>query len=114
MLNFKQQAEQFELFLQKKKAEGLFKQQPKNLYDPCEYMLQIGGKRIRPAVCLMAAAMFEPEVSQSAYWSAAAVELFHNFTLVHDDIMDDAPLRRGSKLFIKNTVLRLRSYLVMC
>lgn len=96
MLNFQQQAQQFEFFLQDQR-KGLIGSEPANLYEPCDYMLQIGGKRIRPAVCLMAAELFGTEVSRSAYWSAAAVELFHNFTLVHDDIMDEAPLRRGQQ-----------------
>lgn len=96
MLNFQQQTQQFELFLQDQK-KGLIRAEPANLYEPCDHMLEIGGKRIRPAVCLMAAELFETEVSPSAYWSAAAVELFHNFTLVHDDIMDEAPLRRGKQ-----------------
>jgi geranylgeranyl diphosphate synthase type II len=64
------------------------------LYDPCRYLLQLGGKRIRPAVCLMANELFT-EINQDAWLAAEAVEIFHNFTLVHDDIMDKAPLRRG-------------------
>lgn len=101
MLQFKQQAEQFELFLQNAKTNQLFKANPKNLYDPCEYMLSIGGKRVRPSVCLMAAELFTDEIPESAYWSAVAVEMFHNFTLVHDDIMDQAPLRRGKTTVYK-------------
>lgn len=65
-----------------------------NLYDPCRYLLDAGGKRIRPALCLMAAGLFG-EMNEDAYHAAMAVELFHNFTLIHDDIMDKAPLRRG-------------------
>lgn len=67
---------------------------PGTLYDPCRYLLGIGGKRIRPVVCLMAAELFG-EIHEDAWHAAAAVELFHNFTLIHDDIMDKAPLRRG-------------------
>lgn len=68
--------------------------EPKNLYEPVDYILQLGGKRIRPVLTLMAADIFGNEY-QSALNAALAVEVFHNFTLVHDDIMDDAPLRRG-------------------
>ncbi|MBX2907194.1 MAG: polyprenyl synthetase family protein [Taibaiella sp.] len=71
-----------------------FPQMPTNLYDPCRYLLGIGGKRVRPVVCLMAAELFG-DITDDAWHAAAAVELFHNFTLIHDDIMDKAPLRRG-------------------
>ena len=67
---------------------------PNNLYEPCNYFLQIGGKRIRPALCLLGNELFD-EIHQDAYHVATAVELFHNFTLVHDDMMDAASLRRG-------------------
>ncbi len=71
-----------------------FPEQPATLYDPCRYLLTLGGKRIRPVLCLMANELFE-EISENAWHGAFAVELFHNFTLIHDDIMDKAPLRRG-------------------
>lgn len=71
-----------------------FPPQPAALYDPCRYLLDIGGKRIRPVLCLMAAELFG-EINEDAWHVAAAIELFHNFTLIHDDIMDKAPLRRG-------------------
>ncbi len=67
---------------------------PATLYDPDEYFLSIGGKRIRPVMCLMANELFG-SINPDAYHVAAAIELFHNFTLIHDDIMDKAPLRRG-------------------
>jgi len=67
---------------------------PATLYDPLEEFLSNSGKRIRPVLCLMGNELFG-EIKQDAYHLAAAVELFHNFTLVHDDIMDKAPLRRG-------------------
>ncbi len=69
--------------------------QPENLYDPIRYMLQIGGKRIRPLLTLMAADLFAIRDIETALPASLAVELFHNFSLVHDDIMDNAPLRRG-------------------
>jgi geranylgeranyl diphosphate synthase type II len=71
-----------------------FPDTPSSLYDPCEYFLGLGGKRIRPVMCLMANELFD-EIFPDAYEVATAIELFHNFTLIHDDIMDKAPLRRG-------------------
>jgi geranylgeranyl diphosphate synthase, type II len=70
------------------------KQSPERLYDACKHILSIGGKRIRPVAVLMANNLFG-EISSDAWHAALAVELFHNFTLIHDDIMDNAPLRRG-------------------
>ena len=71
-----------------------FPEEPSTLYDPLEEFLLNSGKRIRPVMCLMGNELFGV-VHQDAYHIAAAIELFHNFTLVHDDIMDKAPLRRG-------------------
>ncbi len=68
--------------------------QPENLYNPIQYILSLGGKRIRPVLTLMAAEIFGADCRE-ALPAAVAVEVFHNFSLVHDDIMDDAPLRRG-------------------
>ncbi|WP_264511486.1 polyprenyl synthetase family protein [Flavobacterium sp. N1719] len=68
--------------------------EPKNLYEPIQYILSLGGKRIRPVLTLMATEVFG-EDCKKALAAATAVEVFHNFSLVHDDIMDDAPLRRG-------------------
>ncbi len=70
--------------------------QPKNLYEPIDYILSLGGKRIRPVLTLMAADIFDGDYKK-AVSAAKAVEMFHNFSLVHDDIMDDAPLRRGNE-----------------
>lgn len=70
--------------------------EPKNLYEPIDYILQLGGKRMRPILTLMACDTFSDEF-ENALPAALAVEVFHNFTLIHDDIMDDAPLRRGKK-----------------
>ncbi|HRP90403.1 MAG TPA: polyprenyl synthetase family protein [Edaphocola sp.] len=100
MLDFKQQAELFENFLEEK-GKSFFNKQPLSLYEPCVYMLSIGGKRIRPAVCLMAASLFNNDQNEQVVWTALAVELFHNFTLIHDDIMDKAPLRRGKTTVYK-------------
>lgn len=68
--------------------------EPKNLYEPIQYILNLGGKRLRPVLTLMTADCFEGDVKR-ALDAALAVEVFHNFSLIHDDIMDAAPLRRG-------------------
>ena len=69
--------------------------EPKNLYEPIHYILQLGGKRMRPILTLMSAEVFDADY-EKALPAALAVEVFHNFSLVHDDIMDAAPLRRGN------------------
>lgn len=71
-----------------------FPEQPVGLYEPAGYFLGIGGKRIRPVACLMGNELFG-EIHEDAWRIAKAIELFHNFTLMHDDIMDKASLRRG-------------------
>ena len=68
--------------------------EPQNLYEPIDYILQLGGKRLRPVLTLIAADLFGGDY-RKALPAAAAVEVFHNFSLVHDDIMDNASLRRG-------------------
>lgn len=70
--------------------------EPKNLYEPIDYILQLGGKRMRPVLTLMTSEIFGADYKE-ALPAAMAVEVFHNFSLVHDDIMDDAPLRRGKQ-----------------
>lgn len=72
-----------------------FQKEPSHLYQPIDYILQLGGKRLRPILTLMTADVFEVDY-KLALPAATAVEVFHNFSLVHDDIMDDAPLRRGN------------------
>lgn len=71
-----------------------FPEAPASLYQPNEYFLTIGGKRVRPVLCIMGNELFD-DISPDAWQVATAIELFHNFTLIHDDIMDKAPLRRG-------------------
>ena len=71
-----------------------FPEQPKQLYDPITYIINLGGKRIRPLLVLMGTELFGKD-AHDAIHAAMAIEVFHNFTLVHDDIMDNAPLRRG-------------------
>ena len=73
-----------------------FPEQPASLYEPNEYFLGLGGKRVRPVLCLMGNELFD-EIISDAWHAATAIELFHNFTLIHDDIMDKAPLRRGKQ-----------------
>lgn len=85
--------ELFKIFEEKFNARH-FPSEPASLYNSFHYILNFGGKRIRPALCLMANELFN-EINSDAYNVATAIELFHNFTLVHDDIMDEAPLRRG-------------------
>jgi len=69
---------------------------PENLYDPLRYFFELGGKRLRPALTLMTAENFGGQ-GKDALHAAMAIELFHNFSLIHDDIMDEAPFRRGKE-----------------
>jgi len=80
--------------LQKEIQSTQYGQQPAELYDPIRYIMSLGGKRMRPLLSLMAAYLFTDDW-QKAIKPAIGVEVFHNFTLMHDDIMDQAPLRRG-------------------
>ena len=70
--------------------------EPSTLYDPVNYILDLGGKRLRPILTLLAAEIFNCDYKK-ALDAALAIEVFHNFSLIHDDIMDDAPLRRGKE-----------------
>lgn len=76
--------------------ENITLKEPVNLYAPILYILQIGGKRLRPVLTIMTCDLFNGNVKH-AYDAALAIEIFHNFTLVHDDIMDRAPIRRGKE-----------------
>ena len=77
-------------------ARALHERQPQGLFAPIDYTLRLGGKRLRPLLCCVAAATFSPEW-QRALPAAVALEIFHNFTLLHDDLMDRSPLRRGQE-----------------
>ncbi len=90
MHSFEQLLKQFE----EKFRIRHFPDEPSSLYNPAQYILQLGGKRVRPVAVLMGNELFD-EIKPDAWNVANAVELFHNFTLIHDDIMDKAPLRRG-------------------
>jgi geranylgeranyl diphosphate synthase type II len=71
-------------------------QNPSELYDPIHYLMSLGGKRIRPVLCLLSYSLFKSDWEKQVP-AALSVEIFHNFTLMHDDIMDKAPLRRGKQ-----------------
>lgn len=72
-----------------------FTHEPRGLYDPLRYMIEIGGKRLRPTLCLTAYSLFREGFPEEVLECAAALEVFHSFTLIHDDIMDHSALRRG-------------------
>ena len=76
--------------------QDIFRNSQPRLYEPNDYFLKLGGKRVRPVLCLMGNELFD-EIMPDAWHAATAIELFHNFTLIHDDIMDKAPLRRGKQ-----------------
>ena len=84
----------YSAYLENALQQDQFAQEPANLYDPLRYFLQLGGKRMRPMLSLMAC-KFAGSAMEKALPVALAVEYFHNFSLIHDDIMDAAPLRRG-------------------
>ena len=77
-------------------VESRFNHQPKHLYDPIAYTLDQGGKRLRPVLVLLSCELFNGNIDEALY-PAMGLEIFHNFTLLHDDIMDHAPLRRGKE-----------------
>ena len=81
------------IFVESLKEYSTIKE-PKNLYQPIEYILSLGGKRLRPVLTLMTTDIFDGDY-KTALNAALSIEVFHNFSLIHDDIMDDAPLRRG-------------------
>jgi geranylgeranyl diphosphate synthase, type II len=104
MQSFESLSKQFELYFTRQH----FPANPATLYEPAQYILKLGGKRARPVICLMGNELFG-DIDPHSWSVATAIELFHNFTLVHDDIMDKAPLRRGvetvHKKFGDNTAL---------
>ncbi|MBS1627327.1 MAG: polyprenyl synthetase family protein [Bacteroidetes bacterium] len=90
MHSFKELIEKFNTHF----SNYTFNNKPASLYEPLNYFLANNGKRIRPVLCLMGSELFD-EITDNAYCAAMAVEYFHNFSLIHDDIMDAAALRRG-------------------
>ena len=89
------QEKHIEVTLKEMFANLKFTQEPSGLYDPLRYMIEIGGKRIRPRLCLTTYALYKDSFSEEILSPAAAIEVFHSFTLIHDDIMDKADVRRG-------------------
>ncbi|MFL1011048.1 polyprenyl synthetase family protein [Flavisericum labens] len=92
MLSIKDYQQDFVTYLE----NGVTGKDPRNLYEPVTYILSLGGKRLRPVLTLMTTDIFNGNYKE-ALNAALSVEVFHNFSLVHDDIMDDAPLRRGKQ-----------------
>ncbi len=92
MLTIAQYQDEFLKYLDKK----ITTKEPVNLYEPITYILHLGGKRLRPVMVLMSAEIFGSSYKE-ALDAALAIEVFHNFSLIHDDIMDAAPLRRGKE-----------------
>ncbi len=86
---------QLQDLINKEIAEKQYSDKPLELYEPIRYIMALGGKRMRPALLLMACDLFDGSIIK-ALQPAVGIELFHNFTLMHDDIMDKAPLRRGN------------------
>ena len=93
-----------------------FSNEPKGLYDPLRYMISIGGKRIRPRLCLTTYSLFKDTFDEGILQPAAGLEVVHSFTLIHDDIMDKSPLRRGQNTVWKkwNEDTAILSGDVMC
>ena len=93
-----------------------FTQEPEGLYDPLRYMVAIGGKRLRPKLCLTVYSLFNDSFGPEILGPAAGLEVFHTFTLIHDDIMDRSPLRRGHETVWKkwNEDTAILSGDVMC
>ncbi len=81
-------------FVESKIENHSFPAEPANLYDPLRYFTTLGGKRMRPVLTLISGQLFGIQKEESIH-AALCIELFHNFSLIHDDIMDDAPTRRG-------------------
>lgn len=112
----------FEDFLSYLTAKQL-NQSPQKLYEPINYILNLGGKRIRPIVALAACHLFDNDY-QKALPAALAIEVFHNFTLVHDDIMDKADIRRGkptvhkkyntNQAILSGDLMQLYAYQILC
>src|SRR6187551_3734 len=88
--------EKYSTLLEKEIKKQKYGKQPASLYEPIRYLMALGGKRLRPMLTLLAYSLYKDDVKKIVPY-AVAVEAFHNFTLMHDDIMDNAPLRRGNQ-----------------
>ena len=84
--------------IEKEIQKQQYGKQPASLYEPIRYLMGLGGKRLRPMLTLLSYSLFKDDVKNIVPY-AVAVEAFHNFTLMHDDIMDNAPLRRGDRSY---------------
>jgi len=91
-----QNLEQLQLLIEQELGKINYPNSPKQLYHPIDYVMGLGGKRMRPILLLMAHQLFDKNI-EKAISPALGIEIFHNFTLLHDDIMDKAPLRRGKQ-----------------
>lgn len=89
------QIQQYSKLIEREIKKQKFGKQPASLYEPIRYLMSIGGKRMRPLLTLLSYSLYNQDVKYAVPY-AVAVEAFHNFTLMHDDIMDNAPLRRGN------------------
>jgi geranylgeranyl diphosphate synthase type II len=115
--------ENYSKLIEKEITSFSFPSSPLNLYDPLRYFMTLGGKRMRPMLTLMSAKLFHKSVEESMD-AALAVELFHNFSLIHDDIMDEAPLRRSKQTvhkkwnsniaILSGDVLFVKAYELIC
>ena len=118
-----QNLEQLQLLIEQELAEINYPNSPKQLYRPIEYVLALGGKRMRPILVLMAHQLFDKDID-IAISPALAIEVFHNFTLLHDDIMDKAPLRRRQQTvhekwnnnvaILSGDTMLVQTYQLMC
>jgi geranylgeranyl diphosphate synthase type II len=118
-----QNLEQLQLLIEQELREINYPNSPKQLYQPIEYVLVLGGKRMRPILVLMAHQLFNDDLTK-AISPALAIEVFHNFTLLHDDIMDKAPLRRGKQTvhekwnnnvaILSGDTMLVQAYQLMC
>jgi geranylgeranyl diphosphate synthase, type II len=118
-----QNFEQLQLLIEQELAKINYPNSPKKLYQPIEYVLALGGKRMRPILVLMAHQLFNDDLIK-AIFPALAIEVFHNFTLLHDDIMDNAHLRRGKKTvhekwnnnvaILSGDTMLVQTYQLMC
>ena len=79
-------------------------EEPYSLFEPIQYIMEDGGKRLRPVLALLAYNLYRDDV-EKALKSAIGIEIFHNYTLLHDDVMDDAELRRGRQTVHKNGIV---------
>ncbi len=118
-----QNLEQLQLLIEQELGKIASPKTPQKLYQPIEYVMSLGGKRMRPMLLLMAHQLFDKNI-EKAIPPALGIEIFHNFTLLHDDIMDNAPIRRGKKTvhekwnnnvaILSGDVMMIQTYQLMC